>query len=73
MIEYNGVTIAAKTGRSIVFPQPLSSGRCKTTGITVVSLHCRGKITPLMEEVRKVKSQSDRNGDKTRAKIQAFT
>ena len=47
------------------FPRSLSPGNSGTNGLTVEMLHCKIKRTQLMEEVRKVKRESDRHHGKT--------
>ena len=47
------------------FPWSLTPGNSGTNGLTVEMLHCKIKRTQLMEEVRKVKRESDRHHGKT--------
>lgn len=50
-----------QTRKRHCFPRSLSSGNGATTGLTVETLHCSGKGTPLREEAETVTRESDGN------------
>lgn len=57
----------------VFFSRLLSPGNAGTGEISVETLHCKRGLTPLMEEEKNAKRESERHRGKMRVNRRAFT